>query len=123
MVISRAVRIFSFSLEYRRDVSGEYREENHTRGGENDGKNLPDLRDPENIRSDSGDVHQRPVECVPVRFHWRVNIVFHVVENDAAKIDRCEKNRQVRGEQIGDPAACHPAHNERYPVDASCQRD
>ena len=37
---------------------------------------------------------------------------FFVVENDAAKIDRREKNRQVRGEQIGDPAACHPTHDE-----------
>ena len=47
-----------------------------------------------------------------VCFHGRVNTVFHVVENDAAKIDRREKNRQVRGEQIGDPAACHPTHDE-----------
>ena len=112
MFIGRAVRFFSFSLEYCRDVSGEYREENHTRGGENDGKDLPDLRDPENIRPDRGDVHQRPVESVPVCFHGRVNTVFHVVENDAAKIDRREKNRQVRGKEIGDPAACHPTHDE-----------
>ena len=87
-----------FILEYRRDVSREYREENHTCGGENDGKDLPDLRDPENIRPDRGDVHQRPVESVPVCFHGWVDIVFHVVENDAAKIDRREKNRQVGGE-------------------------
>lgn len=76
LFIGRAVRFFSFSLEYCRDVSGEYREENHTRGGENDGKDLPDLRDPENIRPDRGDVHQRPVESVPVCFHGRVNTVF-----------------------------------------------
>ena len=85
-------------MEYRRDVGREYREENHTCGGENDGKDLPDLRDPENIRPDRGDVHQRPVESVPVCFHGWVDIVFHVVENDAAKIDRREKNRQVGGE-------------------------
>ena len=99
-------------MEYRRDVSREYREENHTCGGENDGKDLPDLRDPENIRPDRGDIHQCPIESVPVRFHGRVNTVFHVVENDAAKIDRREKNRQVRDEQIGDPTACHPTHDE-----------
>lgn len=112
MFIGRAVRFFSFSLEYCRDVSGEYREENHTRGGENDGKDLPIFVTPKIFDPTVVTFISAQSKASQYGFHGRVNTVFHVVENDAAKIDRREKNRQVRGKQIGDPAACHPTHDE-----------
>ena len=50
----------------------------------------------------------------------RVDVVFHVVEYDAAKVDRGEKYREIGGKKIGYTTTGHPAYDERYPVYTSC---
>lgn len=111
---------FPFGLEFGRDVGREYGKEDHSGRGKDNGKNLPDLGDSEDIGSHGGNVHQCPVESVPIGLDGRVDVVFHVVEYDAAKVDRGEKYREIGGKKIGYTTTGHPAYDERYPVYTSC---
>ena len=52
------VSSFPLVLEFRGDVSGEDGEEDHARGSEDDGEDLSDFRDAEDVGTDGSDVHQ-----------------------------------------------------------------
>lgn len=110
-------------MEFGSHVGREYGEEDHACRGKDDGKNLPDFSDPEDVGAYGGYVHQSPVESVPVGLDGWVDVVFHVVEYDAAKVDRGEKYREIGGKKIGYTTTGHPAYDERYPVYTSRQRD
>ena len=117
------VSSFPLVLEFRGDVSGEDGEEDHACGSEDDGEDLSDFRDAEDVGTDGSDVHERPVEGIPVGFHGRIYIMFHVVEDDAAKVNRGEQDGEVGDKQIRDLAAGHPADDKRYPVYTPGKRD
>jgi len=110
-------------LEASGDVGGEDREENHADGGKHDGKDLPDLGDSKNVGTDGGDVHQGPIESIPVVFDLGIHFVFQEEEEDAGEINGGEQDGEIGDEQVGDFIATHPPHDEGDPVDASHDRD
>ena len=110
-------------LEAGGDVSREDREENHADGGEHDGKDLPDLGDAKNIGADGGDVHQGPIESIPVVFDLGIHLVFQEEEEDAGEINGGEQDGEIGDEQVGDFVTTHPPHDEGDSLDTSHDRD
>ncbi len=79
---------------------------------------MAEFGDAEDVGADGGDVHERPVEGVPVGFDHGVGAVFHEVEYDAAKVDDGEEDGYVGDEEVGDFAVGHPGDDDGYAVES-----
>lgn len=102
---------FSFVLEFGGYICSENREENHACGGQNDSQGLTEFCDAENIGTHGGDVHERPVESIPVIFNQWIGAVFDEIEHNAAEINGREKNHQVGCKQVCHFTPGHPTDN------------
>lgn len=111
------------ALETGRDVSGEDGEHHHPGGRQQDGQDLAGGSDRENVAPHRRDVHAGPPDRIPIFRNQRVDPLFKRIENDAGEIGDGKKGGRIGYEEVGDPAAGHPADDHGHSVAASNQRD
>ena len=72
------------------DVSRENREEDHTCRCKYNSEDLSDFCDTRDRRPHGGDIHQCPVESIPIAFDFWVDFVLQEEKKNAREIDRGE---------------------------------
>lgn len=79
--------VFVFAFEDGDDVGGEDREKDHADHGKDYGEELTDFGNTVDVGIDGCDVHEGPVEGIPIGGNLWIGVVFNKVEHDAAKVD------------------------------------